>query len=114
MINFTAPRLLERGHAYPQGRVGAFYLTAASNWVQTNRAAAKSADGKLTARSGAAISRKQAFGGFFYARDLSFMAGRAGKPKGLPVLHRSVNPVSVCRLFDSRMAVTTPLLEQGI
>lgn len=47
--------------------------------------------------NGAANSRKRNVWRFFYlVSGVPFMAGRAGKPQGLPVLHRSVNPALVC------------------
>jgi phage regulator Rha-like protein len=62
--------------------------------------------------NGAVMSRLacESDGGFFTS-GASSTAARTGKPQGLPVLHRSVNPVSGCHPFDSGMAVTKPLLE---
>ena len=63
---------------------------------------------------GAAMSRKQnCLAAFFVSSGVSIMADRAGKPQGLPVLHRVLTPVSVCHLSVRRkVAVINPQMER--
>jgi prophage antirepressor-like protein len=61
---------------------------------------------------GAAIGREPYSLAAIFSSDVPLMAGRAGKPKGLPVLHRICSPVSVCHHFLQRvMAVNNPQME---
>lgn len=90
-------------------------LTTVLNQAYPFTATAKSVVGCENLNEAAESRKLDRLAAFFVLLGMPFMAGRAGKPQGLPVPHRVLTPVSVCHPSVRRgMAVIKTAIEAHI
>lgn len=90
-------------------------LTTALDQAYPLIVTAKSVAGCENLKEAAESRKLDRLAAFFVLPGVPFMAGRAGKPQGLPVPHRVLTPVSVCHPSVRRgMAVIKTAIEAHI